>query len=297
MPESGLSEAKQQEMLLKERKANNAWSKLKRNKSAMVGLVMITFVVLIAIFGPFLMSKDPAAMDFINIYAKPGTPGYPLGTDGSGRDILSRLVYGARVSILVAVGGMAVGAVIGILIGLVSGYAGGAVDAVLMRVMDGMSAFPFVLLALMLMTVLGAGMENVILAIGIASVPGYARMTRGQVLVVKNEEYIKAIKALGAKNSRILFHHILPNVVSSLIVYATLNVASAILTEATLSFLGMGITPPQVSWGSILKEGQDCLKTASHVATFSGIAILITVLGFNLLGDGIRDVLDHKMKK
>ncbi len=297
MPESGLSEAKQQEMLLKERKANNAWSKLKRNKSAMVGLVMITFVVLIAIFGPFLMSKDPAAMDFINIYAKPGTPGYPLGTDGSGRDILSRLVYGARVSILVAVGGMAVGAVIGILIGLVSGYAGGAVDAVLMRVMDGMSAFPFVLLALMLMTVLGAGMENVILAIGIASVPGYARMTRGQVLVVKNEEYIKAIKALGAKNSRILFHHILPNVVSSLIVYATLNVASAILTEATLSFLGMGITPPQVSWGSILKEGQDCLKTASHVATFSGIAILITVLGFNLLGDGIRDVLDPKMKK
>lgn len=297
MTESGLSEARQQEMLFRERKANSAWRKLRRNKSAMVGLVLIVFVVLVSIFGPFLMTKDPASMDFMNMYAKPGTSGFLLGADGTGRDMLTRLVYGGRVSLLVAVGGMAVGAAIGILIGLVSGYSGGAVDAVFMRIMDGMSAFPFVLLALMLMTVLGAGMRNVILAIGIASIPGYARMTRGQVLVVKNEEYIKAVKALGATNSRILFRHLLPNVVSSLIVYATLNVASAILTEASLSFLGMGITPPQVSWGSILKEGQDCLQTASHVAMFSGIAILITVLGFNLLGDGIRDVLDPKMKK
>lgn len=297
MAESGLSEIKQQEMLLAERRANSAWRKLKRNKSAMVGLVLIVLVLLAAIVGPFLMSKDPAAMDFTKMYAKPGTPGFLLGADGTGRDMLTRLVYGGRVSLLVAVGGMAVGAVAGILIGLFSGYSGGGVDAVFMRIMDGMSAFPFVLLALMLMTVLGAGMRNVILAIGIASVPGYARMTRGQVLVVKNEEYIKAEKALGAGNARILFHHLLPNVVSSLIVYATLNVANAILTEASLSFLGMGITPPQVSWGSILKEGQDCLQTASHVAMFSGFAILVTVLGFNLLGDGIRDVLDPKMKK
>ena len=220
-----------------------------------------------------------------------------MGSDSLGRDVLTRLVYGGRISLLVAVGGMAVGAVIGILIGLVSGYSGGGVDAVLMRIMDGMSAFPFVLLALMLMTVLGAGMGNVILAIGIASVPGYARMTRGQVLMVKNEDYIKAVKALGASHSRVLFSHLLPNVVSSLIVYATLNVAGAILTEASLSFLGMGITPPQVSWGSILKDGQECLQSAGHVAIFSGLAILITVLGFNLLGDGIRDVLDPKMKK
>lgn len=297
MAESGLSDIRQQEMLLAERRANSAWRKLKRNKSAMVGLVLILFVLLVVIVGPFLMPKDPAAMDFMNMYAKPGTPGFPLGADGTGRDMLTRLVYGGRVSLLVAVGGMAVGAVIGILIGLFSGYSGGGTDGVCMRVMDGMSAFPFVLLALMLMTVLGAGMKNVILAIGIASVPGYARMTRGQVLVVKNEEYIKAVKALGAGNARILFCHLLPNVVSSLIVYATLNVANAILTEASLSFLGMGITPPQVSWGSILKEGQDCLQTASHVAMFSGLAILITVLGFNLLGDGIRDVLDPRMKK
>lgn len=294
---SGLSEQKQQEMLLKERRANNAWHKLCRNKSAMVGLVMIVLVILIAVFGPILTNIDPAKMDLLNSYAKPGSEGHILGTDANGRDLLARLIYGARVSFLVAVGGMAVGAVIGILIGLVSGYCGGAVDAVFMRIMDGMSAFPFTLLALMLMTVLGGGMSNVILAIGIASVPGYARMTRGQVLIVKNEEYIKAAKALGAGNGRILFRHLLPNVVSELIVYATLNVASAILTEASLSFLGMGITPPDVSWGSILQDGQECIQTAGHVATFSGICILITVLGFNLLGDGIRDVLDPKMKK
>lgn len=294
---SGLSEQKQQEMLLKERRANNAWHKLCRNKSAMVGLVMIVLVILIAVFGPILTNIDPAKMDLLNSYAKPGSEGHILGTDANGRDLLARLIYGARVSFLVAVGGMAVGAVIGILIGLVSGYCGGAVDAVFMRIMDGMSAFPFTLLALMLMTVLGGGMSNVILAIGIASVPGYARMTRGQVLIVKNEEYIKAVKALGAGNGRILFRHLLPNVVSELIVYATLNVASAILTDASLSFLGMGITPPDVSWGSILQDGQECIQTAGHVATFSGICILITVLGFNLLGDGIRDVLDPKMKK
>ena len=297
MTANSLSESKQQELLLRERKANSAWKKLRRNKSAMLGLVLIVFVLLVSIFGPFLMSRDPAAMDFLQINAKPGTNGFLLGSDSLGRDVLTRLVYGGRISLLVAVGGMAVGAVIGILIGLVSGYSGGGVDAVLMRIMDGMSAFPVVLLALMLMTVLGAGMGNVILAIGIASVPGYARMTRGQVLMVKNEDYIKAVKALGASHSRVLFSHLLPNVVSSLIVYATLNVAGAILTEASLSFLGMGITPPQVSWGSILKDGQECLQSAGHVAIFSGLAILITVLGFNLLGDGIRDVLDPKMKK
>lgn len=294
---TGLSEASQQAMLLKERKANSAWRKLCRNKSAVFGLILVLFVTLISIFGPIFYKVDPAAMDFLKVNAAPGTPGYPLGADNLGRDMLARLIHGGRVSLIVAVGGMAVGAVIGILVGLISGYAGGKVDAVLMRIMDGMSAFPFTLLALMLMTALGAGMENVILSIGIASVPGYARMARGQVLVVKNEEYIKAVKALGASNSRVLFKHLLPNIVSSLIVYATLNVASAILTEASLSFLGMGITPPDVSWGSILKDGQEVMRTASHVATYSGVAILITVLGFNLLGDGIRDVLDPKMKK
>ncbi|WP_461811217.1 ABC transporter permease [Faecalimonas sp.] len=287
----------QQEMILKERRANNAWHKLIRNKSAMIGLVIVGIVVFVAIFGPLLTSKDPYEMDFINMYAKPGQNGMILGGDEYGRDLFTRIIYGARVSILVSVGGMSVGAAFGVIIGLFSGFKGGWIDNVLMRIMDGMFAFPFILLALLLLTALGEGMQNVILAIGIANIPGYARIVRGQVLIVKNEEYVKAVGALGASNSRIIFKHILPNIVSEVIVYATLNVAGAILTESSLSFLGLGIVPPTASWGSILKAGQDCLTTAPHIALYSGIAILITVLGFNLLGDGIRDVLDPKMKK
>lgn len=287
----------QQEMILRERRANNAWHKLARNKSAMVGLVIVAIVVFVAIFGPMLVGKDPYAMDFTNMYTKPGVNGMILGGDEYGRDLFTRIIYGARVSILVSVGGMSVGAIFGVLVGLISGFKGGWVDSALMRIMDGMFAFPFILLALLLLTALGEGMQNVILAIGIANIPGYARIVRGQVLIVKNEEYVKAVGALGASNSRTIFLHILPNIVSEVIVYATLNVAGAILTESSLSFLGLGIVPPTASWGSILKAGQDCLTTAPHIATYSGLAILLTVLGFNLLGDGIRDVLDPKMKR
>lgn len=289
--------ATQQEMILRERRANGVWRKLCRNKSAFVGFLIVALVVFTALFGPSLTARDPNRMDFLNIYTRPGENGMLLGGDEFGRDLFTRIVYGARVSILVSVGGMAIGAFFGVLIGLVSGFKGGMLDSFLMRVMDGMFAFPFILLALLLLTTLGEGMQNVILAIGIANVPGYARIVRGQVLIVKNEEYIKSIVALGASNFRLIFAHILPNVFSQVIVYATLNVAGAILTEASLSFLGMGITPPTASWGGILKAGQDCLHTAPHLALYSGLAILLTVLGFNLLGDGIRDVLDPKMKK
>lgn len=287
----------QQEMLLKERKANNAWNKLKRNKTAMIGLVVIVIVIFCALFSPMLTKYDPNVMDLTNSYAKPGTPGHILGTDEFGRDLLTRIIYGSRISIIVAFGGMAVGGGIGILLGLIAGFKGGVVDSIIMRCMDGMFAFPFILLALLLMTVLGDGVQNVILAIGIGTVPGFARISRGQVHVVKNEEYTQAVKSLGASDSRILFKHILPNCISPIIVYATLRVAGAIISEAALSFLGLGIMPPTASWGSILRDGKDVLNTAPHIATFSGIAIIITVLGFNLLGDGIRDVLDPKMKK
>lgn len=287
----------QQEMILKERKANNAWNKLKRNKTALVGLIIVVIMTMFAIFASVITSKDPNAMDLANAYLKPGSPGHILGTDEFGRDLFTRIIYGARVSIIVAVGGMAVGGSIGILLGLISGFKGGIVDTVIMRFMDGMFAFPFILLALILMTVLGDGIHNVIIAIGIANIPGFARVARGQVHIVKNEEYTQAIRALGASDSRVLFKHILPNCVSPIIVYGTLNVAGAIISEAALSFLGLGIQPPTASWGNILRAGKDTLGTAPHIATFSGIAIIITVLGFNLLGDGIRDVLDPKMKR
>ena len=284
-------------MLRQERKANNAWNKLKRNRTAVVGFLIVCVMVLLAVFAPVLAPYDPNAINPIIPYKRIGFEGHLLGTDDLGRDILSRILYGARVSLVVAVGATIVGATLGVLIGLLAGYFGGWLDVVFMRFMDGMFSFPFILLAMILITVLGNGIWNVILAIGIANVPSFARVTRGQVIIVKEEEYCNACRVVGVSDLRLLFAHILPNCVSQIIVYATLRVASAIISEASLSFLGLGIALPTASWGSILRIGRDCLTTAPHVAGTAGLFILITVIGFNLLGDGIRDVLDPKMKQ
>ena len=292
-----LGSSAQAEILKKERKSNNAWNKLKRNKTAIFGLFIICVMVLMVISADLIAPYDPNALDLGNTYMKPGGEGHILGTDEFGRDLLSRIIFGSRISILVAVGATIVGGLIGLLLGLVSGYMGGIVDSVIMRIMDGMMAFPFVLLSILLMTILGSGVFNVILAIGISNVPRFARIVRGQVLVVKNEEYCNAVRVIGASHTRLLFGHILPNSLSPIIVQATLNVAGSIISEATLSFLGLGISPPTASWGNILRGGKDYLSTAPHIAMISGFFILITVLGFNLFGDGIRDVLDPKMKK
>lgn len=292
-----LGKSAQESLLIKERKANNAWSKLKRNKTAIFGLVIVIIMFLLVLFAKVLSPYDPNALALGSTYLKPFSEGHMFGTDEFGRDLLSRIIYGSRISILVAIGATAIGGAIGILLGLFSGYMGGIADSIIMRVMDGMMAFPFVLLSIILMTILGSGIFNVILAIGIANIPSFARIVRGQVLIVKNEEYCNAVRVIGASGPRLLFNHILPNVLSPIIVYATLNVAGAIISEAALSFLGLGITPPTSSWGNILRAGKDSLNTAPHIATISGFFILITVLGFNLLGDGIRDVLDPKMKK
>lgn len=284
-------------MLQKERKANNAWNKLKRNRTAMIGFFIVCFMILMAILAPMLAPYSPNAINPGIPFKGIGFKGHFLGTDDLGRDILSRIIYGARVSLIVAVGATLVGAGIGVLIGLVAGYFGGWLDIVLMRIMDGMFSFPFILLAMILITVLGNGITNVIFAIGIANVPGFARVTRGQVIIVKEEEYCNACRVVGVSDTRLLFLHILPNCVSQIIVYATLRVASAIISEASLSFLGLGIALPTASWGSILRVGRDCLTTAPHVAGVAGVFILVTVIGFNLLGDGIRDVMDPKMKQ
>lgn len=292
-----LGKSAQETLLIKERKANNAWSKLKRNKTAIFGLVIVILMFLLVLFAKVLSPYDPNALALGSTYLKPFSEGHIFGTDEFGRDLLSRIIYGSRISILVAIGATFIGGAIGILLGLFSGYMGGITDSIIMRIMDGMMAFPFVLLSIILMTILGSGVFNVILAIGIANIPSFARIVRGQVLIVKNEEYCNAVRVIGASGPRLLFNHILPNVLSPIIVYATLNVAGAIISEAALSFLGLGITPPTSSWGNILRAGKDSLNTAPHIATISGFFILITVLGFNLLGDGIRDVLDPKMKK
>lgn len=292
-----LSREAHAEMLRKERRANNAWNKLLRNKTAVVGLAIVAIICFLAIFAPLVATHNPNELAISNAYLKPGMDGHLFGTDEFGRDLFSRIVYGSRISIIVAIGGTIVGTIIGVLLGLVAGFRGGIVDSVIMRIMDGMMAFPFVLLSIILMTILGSGVPNVILAIGIANVPNFARIVRGQVHIVKTQEYCNAERALGASGTRILFHHIFANALSPTIVYFTLNIAGAIISEAALSFLGLGIAPPDASWGNILSAGRNCLNTAPHIATISGFFILITVLGFNLLGDGIRDVLDPKMKK
>lgn len=293
-----LGVASNEELLRRERKANSAWSKLRRNKTAMVGLVIVSAMVLMAILAPVLAPCDPTAISPIEAFDAPGEGGHILGCDHVGRDLLSRVIYGSRVSLLVAFGGTVVAGIIGILLGLVAGYFGGVVDSIIMRTMDGMLAFPFILLAMVLLTVLGDGnIFNVILAVGIGNVPSFARVVRGEVHIIKNEEYCNAARVIGVSKPRMLFTHILPNTISPLIVYATLGIAGAIISEAALSFLGLGISEPTASWGSILQFGKNYMNTAPHIATYSGIFILITVLGFNLLGDGIRDVLDPKMKK
>ena len=292
-----LSQEAHSQLVKRERRANNVWNKLRRNKTAMIGLVIVVFMMAMAILAPMIATHDPNAIKPSETYLGFGEKGHIFGTDEFGRDLFSRIVYGARISLIAAIGGTFVGGIIGILLGLIAGYAGGIVDAVIMRFMDGLLAFPFVLLAIILMTILGSGLQNVILAIGIGNVPTFARVVRGQVHIVKNEEYCNAGRVIGISNARMLFCHILPNTISPIIVYATLNVAGAIISEATLSFLGLGISQPTASWGNILRAGRDCLNTAPHVATISGVFILVTVLGFNLLGDGVRDVLDPKMKR
>ena len=292
-----ISKEAQAAMIQKERVANNAWHKFSRNKAALVGMVIVIIMIFVGVFAPLISPYDPNAIDVLHKYAAPFTEGHILGTDELGRDLLSRLIYGARMSIVVAVGATALGGILGALLGLISGYVGGAVDAVIMRIMDGMLAFPFILLSILLVTILGSGVFNVILAIAIGNIPSFARIVRSKVIVTKNEEYCNAERVLGASSLRIMFSHVLPNTVSEVVVYATLSVGSAIISEASLSFLGLGILIPTPSWGNILRAGRGCLTTAPHIAIFSGLLIFIAVIGFNLVGDGVRDVMDPKMKK
>ncbi|MBK5261635.1 MAG: ABC transporter permease [Peptostreptococcaceae bacterium] len=287
----------QSKLMELERKANSPLKKLLRNKTAVIGLGIVAFMLFIAIFAPLLATANPNEIHPLNAYIKPFSPGHILGTDSFGRDLYSRILYGARISLLVAISSTAIGGIVGILLGLISGYVGGFVDSIIMRIMDGFLSFPFILLSIILMTVMGTGVFNVIIAIGIGNMPNFARVVRGEVIVVKNEEYCNVERVIGSSNIRLLFSHILPNVISPIIVYATLTIAGAIISEAALSFLGVGIAAPTASWGSILRDGRDCLYTASFIASISGFFILLTVLGFNLFGDGLRDVLDPKLKK
>lgn len=270
-------------------------NRFKKNKRAMVGLVMVTLFVIIAIFAPWIAPKDPYEQNLDVMLQSPSLQ-YFFGTDEFGRDIFSRVIYGSRISLMIGIVGVTIAIAIGVTLGTISGYAGGIVDTIIMRLMDILMAFPSFLLAMAIVSVLGPGMTNLMIAIGIFSIPTFARMSRGAVLDVKGQEYIEAAKALGGTSRHIIWKHVLPNTLSPIIVLSTLRIATAILTAAGLSFLGMGAKPPMPEWGAMLSTGRDYLRIAPHVSTIPGLAIMFMVLSFNMLGDGLRDALDTKSK-
>lgn len=267
-----------------------------KSKSVVIGFSIILVVVLAALFAPYLTSHDPNEMNMSERLTGPSSE-HLLGTDSFGRDLLTRLLYGARVSLLVGIVSVSIAMTIGVLLGLLAGYYGRWVDTVIMRIVDIFLSFPVILLAVALVAALGPGIGSVMIALGLVYWTNYARVVRSTVLSVKEEEYVQAARTMGASDTRIIFKYILPNVTAPIIVVATLGLGIAIVAEATLSFLGLGIQPPDPSWGWTLSVGLDFIRNAPYLSIIPGIAIMVTVLGFNLLGDGIRDVTDPKLKK
>ena len=257
--------------------------------------MLIILYVLTALLAPVISPGDPAAPNLMSSLEPPSAK-HLLGTDQLGRSILARIIHGSQVSLLIAVGVVAVGLFIGVPIGLVSGYYGGVVDFIIQRITDMLLAFPGFLLALALVAILGVGITNVVISVGIYMIPLYIRLVRAQVLTVRGEVYVEAAKAVGTRDIKILYKHILPNVMVPIIVQTSLGMGMAILFAAGLGFLGVGVQPPQPEWGTMLGAGRNYIFNAPHVATFPGIAIFLVVLGFNLLGDGLRDALDPRVK-
>jgi ABC-type dipeptide/oligopeptide/nickel transport system permease subunit len=269
--------------------------KLRRNRAAVAGGVMLLIYLAAALLAPLLVQGDASAPNLMMALETP-SPKDPLGTDELGRSILGRIIYGARVSLLIAVGVVAVGLFIGVPLGLVSGYFGGKIDFAIQRATDAMLAFPGFLLALALVSVLGVGIKNTMISIGISMVPQYIRLVRACVLTVRAEVYVEAARAAGTRDGMILWRHILPNVMVPITVQTSLSMGTAILFAAGLGFLGIGVQPPTPEWGTMLGSARNYLFHAPHVATFPGLAILLAVLSFNLLGDGLRDALDPRFK-
>ena len=277
-----------------ESKFGNAWYMLRKNKAALVGLIIIIILLFIAIFGPLIMPYKPNIGDLSQSLQKPSIAHW-FGTDEQGRDIFSRIIDGTKISLRVGITAVTIALSIGIFVGSLAGYYGGTIDMLIMRFMDIMLAFPSLLLAIAFMSVLGKGIDNAIIAISIVTIPEYARIVRGSILSIKDSEYVQAARVIGNSDAAIIFKHILPNVISPIIVRATLGVSNAILDTAALGFLGLGVQPPQAEWGSMLGAGRGYFYNAPYIILFPGIAITITVLAFNLFGDGLRDALDPKL--
>ncbi|MGL4285274.1 MAG: ABC transporter permease [Phreatobacter sp.] len=275
--------------------ARRAWRRLKARKGAMVALALLVLIVVAAVFAPYLAPHDPIQQSWRAVRQAPSAAHW-FGSDEVGRDVFARVVFGARASLAAGVVSVAIAILAGVPLGLTAGYLGGWADGLISRFTDAMLACPFLILAIALAAFLGPSLQNAMIAIGITATPVFVRLTRGQVMAVKTEDYVEAARAVGNPRWRIAVRHILPNILPQLLVQATLTVATAIIAEASLSFLGLGQQPPTPSWGSMLNAAQRFLTQAPWMAIFPGLAIFVTVLSFNLLGDGLRDALDPKAK-
>ncbi|ROQ93448.1 ABC transporter permease [Desulfosoma caldarium] len=268
---------------------------LLRHRTAALGLSIIVGIVIVAALGPAVAPYDPLVPAPLDRLQPPGSK-HLFGTDSLGRDILSRVIHGSRISLLIGLISVSISLVPGTLLGLVAGYFGDPLDSLIMRIMDVLLAFPAVLLAIVITAILGPSLPNTMIAVGVVYIPHYARIVRSNVLSLRQRLFVQAVRHLGGSHARVLFFHILPNTFAPIIVYATLGMGTAVLQAAALGFLGLGAQPPQPEWGAMLSEGRQYIQTAPHVAAFPGLAILLLVLGFNLFGDGLRDVLDPTLR-
>jgi peptide/nickel transport system permease protein len=283
------------------------WDTFKRNRTALIGLIMVSFIIFIAVFAddwfiawsqgrepePLLAPYDPLKQDPRNRLQPPSWE-HPMGLDTFGRDILSRIIYGARVSLMVGFLSVLMGGTLGTILGILAGYSGGKTEDTIMRSVDVLMAFPSLIMGLMVLAVLGAGIEKMIIAIGIMLAPAFVRVVHSSTLGIKENDFVMAARALGASRTRIIGAHILPNIIGEAIVLASIWTATAIRVEANLSFIGLGVSPPTPAWGTMIRDGTQYLTSSPWISIFPGLAILFTVLAFNLLGDGLRDIMDPK---
>lgn len=275
------------------RRRHRGLRKFARNRAAVVGAIIVAFAVIVALFAPWLSPYDPIATSFMTVRKAPSALHW-FGTDELGRDVLARMIFGARASLAAGVVSVGIAVIVGVPLGLLAGYFGRWVDAIVSRLADALLSIPFLILAIAMAAFLGASLTNAMIAIGVSAMPRFVRLARAQALTVKAEEYVEGARAIGLTDARIIVRYILPNVLPPIIVQASLTVATAIIAEASLSFLGLGQLPPSPSWGSMLNTAKDFVEQAPWMSIFPGIAIFLTVLGFNLLGDGLRDALDPR---
>lgn len=273
----------------------DALGRLRRNRAAVFGGIVVVLVALLAVASPVIAPYDPIKVSASEAL-RPPSISHPFGTDQFGRDILTRVLYGGQISLRIGLISVGIASLCGIVLGLLAGYYGGLVSAIIMRLIDMLLAFPGILLALAIVGILGPSLINVMIAVGIGNIPHYTRVVRASVLTIRSSVYVDAARVVGCGDLRIMFQHILPNALASVIVLATLGVAGAILTGAGLSFLGLGVQPPTPEWGAMLSGGRDQLRSSWWITTFPGLAIMVTVLAINLLGDGLRDALDPRQK-